>query len=328
MKIAILGGGAVGLGLGATLHAAGCAPRIVVRNAATRAALQARGLHRFGFFDPVAIAPEQLELLSDPAALANDPPDIALVCTKTTANPELSRVLEDAFGGTPPPTKWVFCQNGWGSERAFAGWLPEAQLFHARVITGFRRARENEIEITAHAQPIAVGSLFREPASALGSLCDRIAAGGLPCAFTRGIGAELWGKMLYNCALNPLGALLEVAYGELIQRPPSKALVESVVVEIFAVLAAAEFEAPWPDAGTYLEVFYRELLPPTERHRSSMLQDLAAGRRTEIDALCGEVVALGEQVGVATPVNAALVTLVRAREARGPSSAATRLSAP
>ena len=62
-----------------------------------------------------------------------------------------------------------------------------------------------------------------------------------------------------------------------------------------------------------------------DRSQLQRSTDLKPG---ESAALCGEVVALGEQVGVAAPVNAALVTLVRAREARGPSSAATRLSAP
>ena len=71
----------------------------------------------------------------------------------------------------------------------------------------------------------------------------------------------------------------------------------------------------WPDADAYLEVFFDALLPPTAEHESSMLQDLRAGRPTEIEAISGAVCALAAAYGVATPCNAALATLVRAAEA-------------
>jgi 2-dehydropantoate 2-reductase len=59
------------------------------------------------------------------------------------------------------------------------------------------------------------------------------------------------------------------------------------------------------------------LLPPTAAHESSMLQDLRAGRRTEIDAITGEVVRLAEAHGVGVPVSRALLALVRFAEERG-----------
>jgi 2-dehydropantoate 2-reductase len=123
--------------------------------------------------------------------------------------------------------------------------------------------------------------------------------------------------MLYNCALNPLGALVGRRYGELTADPRTRALLEEVVHEIFRVLAAANFELPRPDAEAYLEVFYSELIPPTAEHESSMLQDLRAGNRTEIEALCGAVERLAETHRIATPVVSALAALIRVAEARG-----------
>ena len=61
------------------------------------------------------------------------------------------------------------------------------------------------------------------------------------------------------------------------------------------------------------------LLPPTREHESSMLQDVRAGRRTEIDSLCGEIARRGKATGVATPTNDALNELVRAIEG-GPAT--------
>jgi 2-dehydropantoate 2-reductase len=69
---------------------------------------------------------------------------------------------------------------------------------------------------------------------------------------------------------------------------------------------------PWPDAAAYRDEFYRRLVPATYDHRSSMLQDLERGRRTEIDAINGEVWCRGEARGIATPVNATLTRLLRA----------------
>ena len=93
-------------------------------------------------------------------------------------------------------------------------------------------------------------------------------------------------------------------------------MMEAVAREIFSVLEAGNLHTHWPDADRYLETFYRDLLPPTAGHESSMLQDLEAGRGTEIDALCGAVVELGEKFGRPTPVNAALQALVHVAERR------------
>jgi 2-dehydropantoate 2-reductase len=80
------------------------------------------------------------------------------------------------------------------------------------------------------------------------------------------------------------------------------------------MLSLSEHATHWSTAAEYLEVFYRDLLPPTADHESSMLQDLRAGRPTEVDALCGAVAKLGAELGVETPVNRALTQLVHAAE--------------
>ena len=105
-----------------------------------------------------------------------------------------------------------------------------------------------------------------------------------------------------------------VPYGRLGEEAPTRAIMEAVAQEVFAVWGAGGFQIHWPDAERYLEVFYADLLPPTADHESSMLQDLQAGRPTEIDSLCGAVVALGRKFRVATPVNSALLELIHAAE--------------
>ena len=176
------------------------------------------------------------------------------------------------------------------------------------------RSRPNAVEITAHAEPVRIGSLYGADLGPVDALCEAITRGGVPCEASGEIAAELWSKMLYNCSLNPLGALIGVPYGALGEREETRSILEATVREIFAVLEALGTRTRWRDADAYLETFWRELLPPTAAHESSMLQDLRAGRRTEVDSLNGAVVALAREHGVDVPVNRALLELIRARE--------------
>lgn len=88
---------------------------------------------------------------------------------------------------------------------------------------------------------------------------------------------------------------------------------DTVIAEAFAVAGAAGVALAWPDAAAYLQEFYGRLVPSTAGHRSSMLQDIERGRRTEIDAINGYVTARGAALGVPAPTNATLTHLVRAR---------------
>ena len=320
MKIAIWGAGAVGLGLASTLARPNERLRILGRNLETLAELGVHGIRRTGLFGDVHVPPEQFEIHDSVRTLKEDPPDWLLVCTKAFSTTEIARSLEPISEELGTRTRLLLCQNGWGNEIPFRYFWPEERLFHARVITGFHRRSAYEVEITAHASPIALGSVFdstrASPQSSLQDLAQRFSEGGIPTETSDDMRGVLWAKMLYNCALNPLGAIAGRRYGELVDDPTTRALLEEVVREIFLVLTAAHVEVAWPNAAAYLETFYSQLIPPTAAHESSMLQDLRAGRPTEIDALCGAVERLGSEHAVATPVVSALAELVRVAERR------------
>ena len=115
-------------------------------------------------------------------------------------------------------------------------------------------------------------------------------------------------------SLNTLGALLEVNYGKLAEIEHSRLLMGSIIREIFEVLGAMGQETLWSDADAYVRDFYGKLVPPTAAHHASMLQDNQGGRKTEIEALNGAVIALGKRFGVSTPVNEVIAALVKAKE--------------
>src|SRR5262249_27971551 len=135
---------------------------------------------------------------------------------------------------------------------------------------------------------------------------EQFAAAGIPAAECDDIGAALWGKVLYNAALNPLGALLGVNYGALAAQAHTRAITDMVIEEAFDVACADGARLPWKSAAEYRALFYDRLVPSTFHHRSSMLQDLERGRCTEVDAINGEVWRRGASHGIVTPANQVL----------------------
>jgi 2-dehydropantoate 2-reductase len=122
--------------------------------------------------------------------------------------------------------------------------------------------------------------------------------------------------MLYNCALNPLGAILAVSYGSLAENQWSRDLMNHIAEEVFAVMTAAGFGTHWRSAGDFLRVFYDKLVPDTAGHKSSTLQDIAAGKKTEIDELTGEVLVLAEKYRIDVPCNRIIYAIIKFVEAR------------
>lgn len=139
-------------------------------------------------------------------------------------------------------------------------------------------------------------------------------AAGVSCESTDDILSHLWAKVFYNAPLNPLGALLQVHYGILGEEPDLKTIMDYVIEEAFEVAARKRVKLLWQRADEYRELFYRSLLPATYNHQSSMLQDLALGKRTEIDAINGRIWRYGTETGSATPFNEALTRLIWQRE--------------
>ena len=184
-------------------------------------------------------------------------------------------------------------------------------VYNARVITGFQRHQPNEVDVTVHAEAIHIGSLFGASVRAVEDLAESINAGDIPCRTTQEIGRDIWAKMLYNCALNPVGAVLDVTYGELARHKSSRMFMDGIIEEVFSIMTRAGYETHWDSAKDFLDVFYGKLVPDTAEHKSSMLQDIAAKKRTEIDALNGAVIGLAERLATPVPYNSIAYNLVK-----------------
>lgn len=295
MKILVFGAGAVGIGLSSFLLQAGHHVHLV-GSEKTVLALQKKGLKRQGIFGSASFSPQQLVASSTLAESKSY--DYCLVCTKSFDTENSARQLKADSTLADQKTPIVLCQNGWGNADIFTRFFPDKQVFNARVITGFIRPELHVVDVTVHAQPVHLGSLFQSDPTCLVDLAEAFSQGGIPSAVTKDIGKDLWAKMLYNCPLNALGAVLQVPYGHLGENENSRVLMEGIIGEVFQVMQGLGYDSHWQSAGEYLKDFYGQLLPSTYEHESSMLQDIRAGKKTEIEALNGVIVREGKKMGI------------------------------
>ncbi|HUT30815.1 MAG TPA: 2-dehydropantoate 2-reductase [Sedimentisphaerales bacterium] len=315
MKVLIYGGGSVGLGIASCLLKSGSQVDILARET-TIFALRQAGLTRTGIFGDYHAAPSSFGCFSSLSEVQAAPYDFILVCTKSFDSGEAAGDLSQHELLFADETRIVLFQNGWGNAERFLPFFSKDRVYSARVITGFRRPHDNEVNITVHADSIHLGSLFGCDLSCLKDLALSITEGGIPCEITDSIERDLWAKMLYNCALNPLGAVLDVPYGALAEYEYTRQIMNGIVEEVFNVMERAGYKTHWQSPADFLEVFYAKLVPDTAGHKSSTLQDILARKKTEIDALNGAVIKLAEKCKTQVPYNLVVYNMVKSIENR------------
>jgi 2-dehydropantoate 2-reductase len=144
--------------------------------------------------------------------------------------------------------------------------------------------------------------------------CEAVATtlrdAGVPVKVSDNVAGELWAKLVVNCAYNALSAITRLPYGRMVQGEGIPAVMQDLVRECLAVAEASGVSVPGDLARTVPEI--ARTMPA---QYSSTAQDLMRGKPTEIDHLNGYVVRKGAQLGVATPVNRALQSVVKLLEA-------------
>lgn len=211
----------------------------------------------------------------------------------------------------------VSLQNGLGNLEIMSDLLGPDKIIGGRVIFGAELVAPARVRVTVYADKVLLGSLQGGvPPAKVREISTLFDSSGIPTTVTDEIETALWGKVLYNAALNPLSCLLEVNYGKLPENTQAKTIMEDIVRELFTLIQHKHISLPWEDAEEYASHLLTRLIPPTRDHFSSMLQDIRKGKETEIDALNGKVVALAEELGFDLPVNRTLTALVKAKKVR------------
>ncbi len=211
----------------------------------------------------------------------------------------------------------LLAQNGYGNYEIATSILGKDKVLLSRVIFGAKVLELGKVEITVNADDVIIGnpdntiSLER-----IQSIINLIKKTPIPVSYSPDVYKILWDKILYNSALNPLGAILECSYGDLADNPETQLIMNNIFKEIFEVVKANGIELRWNSVEEYIEHFYTRLIPPTREHYPSMYYDIKNGKRTEIDALNGAILKLARKVNIPVPYNKTVVNLLKFKEKR------------
>lgn len=313
MNILIIGAGGVGIGLGASMLSQNANVSFYASEK-TAEAMRKNGIRRYGLFENYSFSPDRFNVYEKYAEIPRESFDYIFICSKTVANDDISKNLNENKDILKDNSKIIIFQNGFGNDEAYLRFFDKSEVFSARVITGFARHERYISEVTVYTEPILLGSLQNQDPSCLKPIADMITASGIKCEITREVDRYLWAKMLYNCALNPLGAILDVNYGKLTENGYSKEIMDSIIDEIFEVINASEYETLWENSDEYKELFYTKLVPDTYEHYSSTHQDIQRKIRTEIDSLNGKVIDIAGKYNIDVPTNKIIYNLIKSIE--------------
>ena len=313
MNILIEGAGSIGIALGASLISQKQDVSFFAREK-TAKSIKENPIERTGIFNHITCQTNEYRVYTDYGDIPENTFDYVFICSKTTANKQISKRLNENKNVLKDNVKIIIFQNGFGNDKDYLKYFQKQQVFCARVITGFRRPKRNISEVTVHTAPILLGSLHGCDVSELKPIANLINDSGIPANITDNVEEYLWAKMLYNCTLNPLGAILGVNYGKLTENNYSVNIMNRLIDEIFNVIKKAGYNISWHSAKEYKELFYEKLVPDTYNHQSSTLQDISRKQKTEIDSLTGYIIYLGKKYDVDVTVNKTIYNLIKAIE--------------
>ena len=290
----ILGAGAIGGLFASLLQEAGTPCTLLLREgdpdlaAGTAAITLRRG--------------EQLRTFEfDVAASAdNGPISHLLVCTKA---PDIVAAIAGVAHRLAPGSVVLLLANGLGYQQQVQTRWPQLDCYSGSTTEGVFREGRRAICHAGHGRTL-VGQSGRSTAP---EWFDAWLALSSPCEWSPDIDTVLWRKLAINCAINPITALHRCRNGDLAERPELAALVAEVCAEVHAIGIAAGQAQAVSDLQTQVMTVIRA----TASNRSSMLQDVLAGRETEIDYLTGYLLDQGLQHGIDAPRNVALLAAVK-----------------
>jgi len=318
MKIAIVGAGAIGAFLGAMLARAGEDVSMIARGAHLRA-MQEHGVRVRG---EIGDFQTDVQATDDPKTVGEV--DVVVLTLKTHSVPAMVASLRPMLG---PDTSVVTAQNGfpwWYFHRQGSEWegthlesvdpggLINQHIGPARVIGCVVYPSTEIVEpgVVWHTEGtrFAIG----EPDGSKSERCRRIAESfinaGLRCPIRTNIRHDIWVKLMGNVAYNPISALTRATLIEIVQCPETRALAAAIMTEVDAVARKL---------GIDMGISVEQRLEGAEKvgqHKTSMLQDIEAGKPTELEAIVGAMIELGDKLGIELPNTKSVYACVKLLE--------------
>ena len=300
MKIAVVGAGAMGSIFGARFHQAEHETVLVDVAQPLVDTINADGVTVVHGEDETVT---RVPATTDPASVG--PVDIVVFFTKCY---HTSSAAEGARPLVGPDTVVASLQNGWGNGDVLAAAYPPDQVVVGVTYNSGLLQAPGRVVHPAE-QPTLVGS-FADVGDGPARLAEALESAGLTTTVASPVRPEIWKKLILNAATLPASALTGMTAGALGTSQDMLDLVSETTREAVAVAQALGYDIDFEERiATILGLV--EKAGPT---KASMLQDVEAGRRTEIEVINGAVVKAADETGVAVPINRALMQLIRGWE--------------
>jgi 2-dehydropantoate 2-reductase len=301
-RIAVVGAGAVGSYFGGMLARAGAPVTLIGRGPHVEA------INRDGLFIDSIHFNENVRVLASTELAAARDAQLVLFSVKTVDTEGTAKLLAPYLA---PDTIVVSLQNGVdNAERidiaAGIQAIP-AVVYIAAAMIGLGRVKHLARGDLIIGKPL---SNHDTDQSKLADVAATFTRAQVPCGISENITAALWEKLIMNCAYNAISALSRAKYGRIVQEPGMIEIMKRVVVEAVAVGDAAGVQL----SADMMVAAVLKLGKAMPEALSSTAQDIARGKPTEIDSLNGFLVRRGAEMGVRTPVNQALYSLVKLLE--------------
>ena len=312
MNIIVLGAGAIGLVFGGFLAKAGHRVIFLGReenvSAVKKHGLFIEGLWGNHLIKNIAGYTNLRELKEKEGASW----DLVLLTVKSYDTENMLKAFHETFAN---PMPILSLQNGLGNLDKIIQIIGSKWAMAGRVIFGAEIDSPGRVSVTVYAEEVIVGGIENGiDYQRVTEVSDTLSNAGIPTLPTHEIKKYIWGKVLYNSALNGLGAILGVKYGFLREHESSRMLITSIVQEFFRVLEKENIKLDWPTPAAYLDDLFERLIPATYDHYPSMLRDIQNRKRTEIDSINGAIVEIAQKHGIDVPVNWLITTLVKTQE--------------
>ena len=233
--------------------------------------------------------------------------DAAIVAGKAASTPVLASIANDLLS---PDGVAISIQNGLGHAEGISHAVGRDRALVGSTTHSAWRDGDGVVNWSGRGSITMGRTDDTGPSGNSSSLLGYFADSGLNPVWSSNMEGVIWMKLLINVAINPVCAIAGVRNGALAEVPELweqslGAMREAEEVAIASGVDLGDFEP---------ESFLREVVLATSGNRVSMLQDLMAGRKTEVDALCGMVIKKGREAGVPTPRNEMMLALIRGIE--------------
>lgn len=302
MLIAVVGSGAMGCVFGGHLSEAGHDVTLIDVWADHVQALNEKGLLLTGVSGERTI---KVHAVTESDCLPVQ--DLVIVFVKSAYTENALRGAAALIG---PRTLILTVQNGLGNAQKIGALVGADKVVAGVTSHGATMLGPGQV-CHAGCGETVIGPLTGTVAPQVTALAATLTRAGLETRAVDSVDSLVWSKLLVNVGINALTAILRCPNGELPKHPATRALVQAAVEEGAQVAVAKKIELIYADPVAHC----LEVAKLTAANLSSMHQDVRAKRRTEVDVINGAIVAEGEKLGIATPVNQVLTNLIKAIEA-------------